>query len=100
MSKNIRRLKQRSPTHLHGSQGGPLWLIAKRLDTTVATLVKLNKIGPRDLLGIGQQIKLPNIAGIPTLTDSPPNKIRKIRYRVRPAAARSAESPQRLVARG
>lgn len=64
-------------------QGDSLWLIAKRLDTTVTTLVKLNKIGPRDLLSIGQRIKVPNTAVTPTLTDSPPNKIRKIHYRVR-----------------
>ena len=64
-------------------QGDSLWLIAKRLDTTVTTLVKLNKIGPRDLLSIGQRIKVLNTAVTPTLTDSPPNKIRKIHYRVR-----------------
>jgi len=84
MSKNIRRSNNAALPTYTVRQGDSLWLIAKRLDTTVATLVKLNKIGPRDLLGIGQQIKVPNIAGIPTLTDSPPNKIRKIRYRVRP----------------
>jgi membrane-bound lytic murein transglycosylase D len=64
-------------------KGDSLWLIAKRLDTTVTTLVKLNKIGPRDLLRTGQRIKLPNTTAIPVLTDSPPNKIRKIHYRVR-----------------
>ena len=64
-------------------RGDSLWLIAKRQGTTVTKLVKLNKIGPRDLLRIGQRIKLPSTSAIPVLTDSPPNKIRKIHYRVR-----------------
>ena len=64
-------------------RGDSLWLIAKRQGTTVTKLVKLNKIGPRDLLRIGQRIKLPSTSAIPALTDSPPNKIRKIHYRVR-----------------
>ena len=64
-------------------QGDSLWLIAKRMDTSVATLVRLNKIGPRDVLRVGRTLLLPDTGVLPAATDLPPNKIRKINYRVR-----------------
>jgi membrane-bound lytic murein transglycosylase D len=83
MSLNIRQPGEANLPTYTVRQGDSLWLIAKRFRTSVTTLVKLNEIGPRDLLSIGQNIVLPSTSAQPLLQDAPPNKIRKIRYRVR-----------------
>ena len=41
-------------------KGDTLWNIARRYNTTVDELVKLNKIKNRDLIYIGQKLKIPN----------------------------------------
>ena len=41
-------------------RGDTLWAIARRYNTTVDELVKLNNIKNRDLIYIGQRIKIPN----------------------------------------
>ena len=65
-------------------QGGDsLWSIAKRSDTSIDALARLNRIGRRDLLRVGQTIRLPRLH--PTFTElgQGPSEIRKIRYKVR-----------------
>ena len=37
-------------------QGDSLWKIARKADVSVSTLVKLNQIGPKDVLRIGQKV--------------------------------------------
>lgn len=83
VAKNLERATNSDMPVYTVRPGDSLWLIAKRLDTKVSTLVKLNKIGPRDVLGIGQKIVVPNTGFPAALTDTLPNKIRKIQYRVR-----------------
>lgn len=63
--------------------GDSLWRIAKQQDTTVSKLVALNKIGPNELLRVGQVLTVPSANGAVVYADAPPNKIRKIQYRVR-----------------
>jgi len=64
--------------------GDSLWSVAKRHDVTIAKLVKINQVGPREVLQIGRTLQ------IPTQTARPPaamttyqDIIRKIAYRVR-----------------
>ncbi|MAR28313.1 MAG: lytic transglycosylase, partial [Gammaproteobacteria bacterium] len=64
-------------------RGDSLWSIAKRSNTSIDALARLNRIGRRDLLGVGQTIRLPRPH--PTFTElgQGPSEIRKIRYKVR-----------------
>ena len=64
-------------------RGDSLWSIAKRSNTSIDALARLNRIGRRDLLGVGQTIRLPRPH--PTFTElgPGPSEIRKIRYKVR-----------------
>lgn len=64
-------------------RGDSLWSIAKRSNTSIDALARLNRIDRRDLLGVGQTILLPR--PYPTFTESGqgPSEIRKIRYKIR-----------------
>ena len=64
-------------------RGDSLWSIAKRSNISIDALARLNRIGRRDLLGVGQTIRLPRPH--PTFTElgQGPSEIRKIRYKVR-----------------
>lgn len=69
-------------------QGDSLWEIARRAGVSVSTLVKLNRIGPRDVLQVGQKVLVPGATAPPSTvmasTAEPvPVKMRKIQYRVR-----------------
>ncbi|NCF43362.1 MAG: LysM peptidoglycan-binding domain-containing protein [Proteobacteria bacterium] len=64
-------------------QGDSLWRIAQRADTSVSALVKLNKVGPRELLRIGQILQVPEANSLRTAAVRAPSQVRKIRYRVR-----------------
>jgi membrane-bound lytic murein transglycosylase D len=64
-------------------RGDSLWSIAKRSNTSIDALARLNRIGRRDLLRVGQTIRMPTPH--PTFTElgQGPSEIRKIRYKVR-----------------
>ncbi len=64
-------------------RGDSLWSIAKRSNTSIDALARLNRIGRRDLLVVGQTIRL--LRPHPTFTElgQGPSEIRKIRYKVR-----------------
>ena len=64
-------------------RGDSLWRIAKRSNTSIDALARLNRIGRRDLLRVGQTIRMPTPH--PTFTElgQGPSEIRKIRYKVR-----------------
>ena len=69
-------------------KGDSLWEIAQRANVSVSALVKLNQIGPRDVLQIGQKVLVPSASGSSTVkltsSEAPvPVKVRKIQYRVR-----------------
>ena len=69
-------------------QGDSLWEIAQRANVSVSALVKLNRIGPRDVLRIGQQVLVPGATAPPSTVmastvEPVPVKMRKIQYRVR-----------------
>ena len=64
-------------------RGDSLWRIAQHVDTSVSALVKLNKIGPRDVLRVGQILQIPGTANLPTEAAKAPSQVRKIKYRVR-----------------
>lgn len=69
-------------------QGDSLWKIARKADVSVSTLVKLNQIGPKDVLRIGQKVLVPNAPtpssiALASNIESVPAKVRKIQYRVR-----------------
>lgn len=69
-------------------KGDSLWEIAQRANVSVSALVKLNQIGPRDVLRIGQKVLVPSASGSSTVkltsSEAPvPVKVRKIQYRVR-----------------
>lgn len=68
--------------------GDSLWKIAKQADVSVASLVKLNQIGPRDILRVGHKVLIPGAttasSNAPASSIEPvPSKVRKIQYRVR-----------------
>lgn len=69
-------------------QGDSLWEIAQRAGVSVSALVKLNRIGPRDVLRVGQKVLVPGetapLSTVMASTVEPvPVKMRKIQYRVR-----------------
>lgn len=69
-------------------KGDSLWKIARQADVSVSTLVKLNQIGPKDVLRIGQKVLVPNAPkpssiALASTIESVPAKVRKIQYRVR-----------------
>ena len=64
-------------------RGDSLWSIAKRSNTSIDALARLNRIGRRDLLGVGQTIRLPRPHPTFTALAQGPSEIRKIRYKVR-----------------
>ena len=63
--------------------GDSLWKIAKQGGFEIGTLVKLNNIGRRDVLRVGQILVVPASQNSHTATQKPPSEIRKINYRVR-----------------
>ena len=68
--------------------GDSLWEIAQRAGVSVSALVKLNRIGPRDVLRVGQKVLVPGetapLSTVMASTVEPvPVKMRKIQYRVR-----------------
>jgi membrane-bound lytic murein transglycosylase D len=65
-------------------RGDSLWEIAQRAGVSVSTLVKLNQIGPRDVLRVGQKVLVPGKATtLASTVETVPVKVRKIQYRVR-----------------
>ena len=64
--------------------GDSLWSIAKKHNTSIANLVKTNRIAPRDILRIGRTLTVSTAApvALSTLAD-PPEITRKIAYTVR-----------------
>jgi membrane-bound lytic murein transglycosylase D len=64
-------------------RGDSLWSIARRGKTSIDTLARLNRIGRRDLLRVGQTIRLPLPNALPTQLSDAPSKIRRIQYKVR-----------------
>jgi membrane-bound lytic murein transglycosylase D len=64
-------------------RGDSLWSIAKQSKTSIDRLARLNRIGRRDLLRVGQTIRMPLPNALPTQLSDVPSKIRKIQYKVR-----------------
>jgi membrane-bound lytic murein transglycosylase D len=64
-------------------RGDSLWSIAKRSNTSIDTLARLNRIGRRDLLRVGQTIRLPRLHPTFTEVGQGPRERREIRYKVR-----------------
>lgn len=64
-------------------RGDSLWSIARQSNTSIDRLARLNRIGRRDLLRVGQSIRLPIPNALPTQLSDAPSKIRKIQYKVR-----------------
>ena len=64
-------------------RGDSLWSIAKRSNTSIDALGRLNRIGRSDQLRVGQTIRVPRSR--PTFIEFSlgPSEIRKIRYKVR-----------------
>ena len=65
--------------------GDSLWSIAKKHNTSIANLVKTNRIAPRDILRIGRTLTVSTAApvNLPALLADPPEITRKIAYTVR-----------------
>jgi membrane-bound lytic murein transglycosylase D len=79
-----RKTSSQSGTRAYTVQrGDSLWRIAQHVDTSVSALVKLNKVGPRDVLRVGQILQIPGTANLPTEAAKAPSQVRKIKYRVR-----------------
>ena len=76
LARSIFRIRVRS--------GDSLWSIAKEHNTSIADLVKTNRIAPRDILRVGRTLTVSTAAPVtlPALAD-PPEITRQIAYTVR-----------------
>ena len=63
--------------------GDSLWSIARQSDTSIDRIARLNRIGRRDLLRVGQAMRLPLPPAFAAQLSDAPSKIRKIQYKVR-----------------
>ena len=63
--------------------GDSLWSIARQSDISIDRIARLNRIGRRDLLRVGQAMRLPLPPAFAAQLSDAPSKIRKIQYKVR-----------------
>lgn len=64
--------------------GDSLWSIARAHDVSVASLVRANHVGPREVLRVGQRLTIPGGTAIPSTAPSATREVtRTVRYGVR-----------------
>ena len=64
-------------------QRNSLWSIARQSDKSIDRIARLNRIGRRDLLHVGQAMRLPLPSTLAAQLSDEPSKIRKIQYKLR-----------------
>lgn len=63
--------------------GDSLWSIAQAHGVSVASLVKANRVGPKEVLQVGQQITVPGMTSVMTAQAGARDVTRVVRYGVR-----------------
>ena len=78
-----------SPPHVFGTKsytvglGNSRWSIARQSDTSMDRIARLNRIGRRNLLRVGQAVHPPQASILAAELSDGPSKSRKIQYKVR-----------------